>query len=454
MNKGGGKVETPVSATNQANRSIFDIGIHDRLRFDQLAVLAFQNIFGMTGIFVFPGIFGRAFQMPVDQIAYLYGMTFLVSGLITAFQSVVFLRLPIVHGPFVGSFIGLLVLGHAPGMGLAVGFGSFFIASIIWALLSIPIKGLSFIALFGRLFQTPIISGVMVILLMIQIAVVSVPSWIGQPQNPGFFWINLLAGFVGLVVFVVMTLSGNVWMRRGAILSALIAGTLAYSVFIPISLAPVAAAPWLVEPRIFPFGFAYRWDAVILFLAVLVPTSITTMALYQVVADWGAEPLTPLRMSEGCFSAALGAALAAVLGAFSTTVYPDNMGMLRSTRVGSRYATFAAGILLVLLGCCTKFDILLVLVPVVVLAGVGTLLFGIVMAHGVQMLTGGIDWNERTMIIIGGALMVGLGGLLVDPETAKALPLMIQLMLKQSAITGGITLLVLYALLGRKRAPA
>jgi xanthine/uracil permease len=58
------------------------------------------------------------------------------------------------------------------------------------------------------------------------------------------------------------------------------------------------------------------------------------------------------------------------------------------------------------------------------------------------------------MIIIGGALMVGLGGLLVDPETAKALPLMIQLMLKQSAITGGITLLVLYALLGRKRAPA
>jgi xanthine/uracil permease len=138
-----------------------------------------------------------------------------------------------------------------------------------------------------------------------------------------------------------------------------------------------------------------------------------------------------------------------VVGTFSTTVYPDNMGMLRSTKVGSRYATVAAGVLLVVLGSCVKFDMLLVLVPTVVLGGVATVLFGIVLVHGIQLLSG-IDWHDRNLVIAGAALMVGLGGMFVEPEVAKALPLTIQLVLKQCAVTGGFVLLVLYWLLGDK----
>lgn len=427
----------------------FDVGINEKLPFGQYLILAFQNVFGMTGMFVFPGLFGRAFQLPNDQIAYLYGMVFLVSGVITVFQGVGFLRLPIVQGPYVGTFIGLLVLGHIPGVGLGVAFGSFFVASVIWALLSIPIRGLSFIALFGRFFESPLISGVMVVLLMMQIAVVSLPNWIGHPHTPGFPGINVIAGFAAVVIFMLMTLWGGKWLRRAAILAGIVVGTIVYAGFIPISFAPVGTAPWLVTPRIFPFGFGVRLDAVIVFLVVLIPSSISSMALYQVVANWGEEKITPIRMSEGCFTAAVGAVLAAVVGTFSTTVYPDNMGMLRSTRVGSRYGTVAAGVLLVVLGSCVKFDMLLVLVPSVVLAGIATVLFGIVMVHGVHLLAG-IKWTDRNLIIAGTALMVGLGGLFVEPETAKLLPLTVQLILKQSAVTGGMTVLVLYALLGDK----
>jgi len=441
--------------TNQAGvaapsaTKVFDVGIHEKLTLSQYAILAFQNIFGMTGMFVFPGILGRAFQLPVEQIAYLYGMTFLVSGLVTVFQGIGFLRLPIVQGPYVGSFIGLLVLGHTPGLGLDVAFGSFFVASLIWALLAVPIRGLSFLALFGRLFQAPLIGGVMVLLLTMQIAGVSLPNWIGQPSSPGFAKINFFAGLVAAVVFILLTLWGGKWFRRCAILAGLIVGTACYSGFLPISFAPVLTAPWIVVPRVFPFGFGMRIDAVLIFVFVLVPSSIASMALYQVVANWGNEKITSLRMSEGCFAAAVGAIIAAAVGTFSTTVYPDNMGMLRSTRVGSRYGTAAAGILLVVLGSCVKFDMLLVMVPIVVLAGVATVLFGIVMVHGIHLLAE-TEWHDRNLIIAGAAIMVGLGGLFVDPETAKALPLTIQLILKQSAVTGGFTLLLLYWLLGDK----
>jgi xanthine/uracil permease len=428
---------------------VFDIGIHERLTFTQYAILAFQNIFGMTGMFVFPGILGRSFQLPVEQIAYLYGMTFLVAGLVTMFQGIGFLRLPIVQGPYVGSFIGLLVLGHTPGLGLGAAFGSFFVASLIWAILAVPIRGLSFLALFGRLFKAPLIGGIMVLLLTMQIASVSLPNWIGLPSSPGFAKINFLAGLVSAVVFILLTLWGGKWFRRSAILAGLIVGTACYSGFVPISFAPVVTSPWIVVPRVFPFGFEVRLDAVVIFVFLLVPSSIASMALYQVVANWGNEKITSLRMSEGCFAVAIGAIIAAAVGTFSTTVYPDNMGMLRSTRVGSRYGTAAAGVLLVVLGSCVKFDMLLVMVPIVVLAGVATVLFGIVMVHGIHLLAG-TEWHDRNLIIAGAAIMVGLGGLFVDPETAKALPLTVQLVLKQSAVTGGFTLLLLYWLLGDK----
>lgn len=433
------------SATPVAEKP-FDVGINEKLPFGQYLILAFQNVFGMTGMFVFPGLFGRAFHLPNEQIAYLYGMVFLVSGLITVFQGVGFLRLPIVQGPYVGTFIGLLVLGHIPGIGLGVAFGSFFVASVIWALLAIPIRGLSFVALFGRFFQTPLISGVMVVLLMMQIAVVSLPNWIGHPHTPGFPTINLIAGFAAVVIFILMTLWGGVWFRRAAILAGIVVGTIAYAGFIPISFQPVGTAPWLVVPRIFPFGFGVRLDAVIVFLVVLIPSSISSMALYQVVADWGEEKITPIRMSEGCFTAALGAILAAVVGTFSTTVYPDNMGMLRSTRVGSRYGTVAAGILLVVLGSCVKFDMLLVLVPLPVISAAATLLFGIVFMHGVHILAN-VEWDDRQLIAAGLAFIAGLGGLFLPSDVMQAMPLTLRLLVQQPVILGGVTLVILHSIL-------
>ena len=92
------------------------------------------------------------------------------------------------------------------------------------------------------------------------------------------------------------------------------------------------------------------------------------------------------------------------------------------------------GILLVVLGSCVKFDMLLVLVPTVVLAGIATVLFGIVMVHGVHLLAG-IKWTYRNLIIAGTALMVGLGGLFVEPETAKLLPLTVHCLVHGAVAT-------------------
>jgi xanthine/uracil permease len=397
-------------------------------------------------MFVFPGLLGRSFNLPAPQIAYLYGMSFIVCGVITILQSIWLLRLPIVQGPYAGSFAALLAVGHLQHGGLGAAYGSFFVAALIWCVLTVPIGGWSFIGLFARFLRAPMISGMIVILTITQIANVALPNWIGTPGSAGFPLVNLSAGAVAAAVLIIAIVWGGSRLRRGAILAGLAAGTASYSAFRPISFAAVSAAPWLVAPRWFPFGFGAQIDLVIVFLLVLIPAGMGSMAMYQMVADWGGEGLPSDRMSQGVFGVALGSVLAGVIGGFSTIVYPDNMGMLRATRVGSRYATLAAGVLLIALGSVIKFDMLLVVVPQPVVSAAATLLFGIVFMHGVQML-GRVEWDDRKFIVAGLAMLVGLGGLFVAPETLQTMPLMVRLVIQQPVISGGLTLVILHSLL-------
>jgi xanthine/uracil permease len=436
-------------ATNESGTlGVFDVGIQDRLPASQLLVLGVQNIFGMTGMFVFPGLLGRSFGLPPEQIAYLYGMTFAVCGFTTILQSILLLRLPIIQGPYAGSFAALLVVGHLQKGGLAAAYGSFFIAALIWCVMTIPLRRFNLIGPFARFLRAPMISGMIVLLLIIQISNVALPHWIGAPGSSGFPYVNLCAGLVAVVVLMGVTLWGGSRLRRGAILAGLAAGTAAFALFRPISFAAVSAAPWLVTPHWFPFGFAAQTDLVIIFLLVLIPPSVGSMAMYQMVADWGEEKLPPERMAQGVFGMALGSVLAATVSGFSTIVYPDNIGMLRATRVGSRYATLAAGVLLIVLGGIIKFDMLLVVVPQPVISAAATLLFGIVAMHGVQMLAK-VDWDDRKYMVAGLSLLVGLGGLFISPEASQKMPLIVRLVVQQPVISGGMTLVILYSLLCR-----
>ena len=181
---------------------IFDVGIDERLSYDQLFILGLQNIFGMTGMFVFPGILGRSFNLTPEQIAYLYGMTFLVCGVVTILQSALLLRLPIIQGPYAGSFASLLAVGHLQGGGLGAAYGSFFVAALIWCVLTVPVFGFSVIGFFSRFLRAPLIAGMMVVFIMIQVSNVALPGWIGLPQSPGFPAVNFLCGALAVAVLI------------------------------------------------------------------------------------------------------------------------------------------------------------------------------------------------------------------------------------------------------------
>ncbi|MDB5095496.1 MAG: putative transrane protein xanthine/uracil permease family protein [Candidatus Eremiobacteraeota bacterium] len=430
----------------------FDVGIDERIGVLETLALGFQNIFGMTGMFVFPAIIGLAYHLPAAQIGYLYGATFVASGLVTVLQSVLGLRLPIVQGPYAGTFAMIVVAGKL-GIPLGTTFGSLALAGVVWAALAFPIRGFSLIGIVARYAKSPLIYGTLLIVIMTQLAGVTLPNWIGTPERPGFGAVNLASGALAVVVFVACTVWGPRLMRRGATLLAVLAGTLLFGAFVPIDLSHVAHAPLIEAPRIFPFGVGLNAELFLIFFVTFVPAIAESIAMYEIVAEWGEVRLSPARVSFGVFGEVLGSAIGATLGAVSTLAYPDNVGLLRATRVGSRYVTLATGAILMLLGSIVKFDLLLVAVPLPIIAAVGAVLFGMILMSGIQML-GRVDWDDRNLIVAGFPFMVAIGGLFVPETTLHELPLFARVIVQQPLISAVVLLGVLDAVLNRGRRAA
>lgn len=428
--------------TEPTGAGAFDVLIDARVPARDAFLMGLQNLFVMTGVFVFPGIMGRSFQLPPETIADLYAATFIGCGITTLLMAATLPRMPLVAGPYAGVFAALIVFGHTPGSSLGVAFGSLAVASLIWCALSIPLRGRSVIGLLARSLTNPAITGAIVMLVMMQIADLAFPHWLGKNTDPTFPLINLGTGLVTALVLVVLTVSRVEILRRLSLLIALAVGAGVYELFAPIKFAVVVNAPWIVAPKLFAFGFAVNPEYVVVFFLVLVAVNIQTIALMGAVGDWANEPISSARQAKGVFAMMLGSALSCTIGSFSTIPYPANIALLRSTRVASRYVTIATGCILVAAGFLTKVDYLFVVLPVPLLGAAATVLFGIVFVHAVELLAH-VRWDQRQLAITGLALMLGFGCNFLDPEVLKPLPLLPRLLLQQPTIVGVVTMVLL-----------
>jgi xanthine/uracil permease len=258
--------------------------------------------------------------------------------------------------------------------------------------------------------------------------------------------INLGSGLVTALVLLSLICTRHPVARRLALLISLVAGAALFEVFAPINFGSVAHSPWLVLPRLFPFGLGFDPDFCLVYFVILVAVNVQTMTLMGVVGEWTGETMSAPRLSMGVFAMMLGSAAAASIGSFSSLPYPANVAILRSSGVASRWVTAATGVILIAMGFCTKIDYVFVLLPVPVLSAAATVLFGIVFVHGVEMLAK-VDWDERSLAIAGFTLMLGFGSLFVEPKTLAAMPLSVSLLLRQPIIVGVFSLLVLSAIL-------
>ncbi|TKI04073.1 uracil-xanthine permease family protein [Martelella alba] len=420
------------------------VGIEDKIPPAQRVIYAFQHLLALTGIWVFPVIIGGALNLSHAQTGAMVQACFFTTGIVTLLQSGRFLRLPVVQGPTAAFMVA--VLGSAHTVGLGVTFGSMFVAALIFACLSLPLKQLGLIGLLARYISPPVVFGSLLVIIGAQLASIGPNGWFGTASGGTLGTSALAALFTVLVVLGCLVLGRRQLIKRGALLWGIIAGTIAFKLMTDWHLASLSQAPLIALPGVFSFGFGVSPPVVLLMMLAFLQASAEAMGMYSLLADWGGQTLTTQRVNRGLFTEFLGCAAGAAVGGLGTTSYPENVGIIRVSGIASRYVTLTAGVLALALGVMPKVGLLLASLPGPVLSAASSVLFGIIAFSGIQMLAR-VHWDEYNLAVAAPAFIFSMGSMYLPADVLSQLPEAAKGIVAQPMMMGVILLIILNILI-------
>ena len=292
----------------------------------------------------------------------------------------------------------------------------------------------------------PLVTGLVVMMIGlalvkvgIQYAAGGVPA-IGKPEYG-----SLQNWSVALVV--IFTTLGFKFFSRGmlstaAVLIGLIVGYIvAYSLGM-VSFANVGRAAVFALPNPMHFGFEFSLAAVIGFCLMAFISAIETVGDVSGITKGGAgREATDVEITGATWADGLGSAIAGVFGSLPNTSFSQNVGLIAMTGVMSRHVVTIGAIFLIVCGLIPKVGALISTIPIEVLGGGVIVMFGMVVAAGISMLSD-VSWNRRNMVIFAVSISIGLG-LQLEPGALQHLPKTAHILLSSGLLPAAFIAIIL-----------
>jgi NCS2 family nucleobase:cation symporter-2 len=134
-----------------------------------------------------------------------------------------------------------------------------------------------------------------------------------------------------------------------------------------------------------------------------------------------------------------------VFNTFPYTSFSQNVGLVGVTGVRSRYVCVLGGVVMLLLGLLPKMAFIVASVPQYVLGGAGVVMFGMVAATGIRILSN-VDLAKSRYNLFIIAISIGIGMIpLVAPAFFSKMPEMLKPILDSGILLCSITAVVLNA---------
>jgi NCS2 family nucleobase:cation symporter-2 len=206
-----------------------------------------------------------------------------------------------------------------------------------------------------------------------------------------------------------------------AVLLGLLAGYVVALALGMVNFGNVQRAAWFSAPDPLHFGIEFNAAAIIGMCLMAVISAIETVGDISGITKGGAgREATNKEITGGTLADGFGTAVAGVFGALPNTSFSQNVGLISMTGVMSRHVVTIGALFLILCGLVPKFGAMISSMPIAVLGGGVVVMFGMVAAAGVSMLSD-VVWDRRNMVIFAIALSVGLG-LQLEPDALQHLP--------------------------------
>jgi len=391
----------------------------------KLFALGLQHVLVMyAGAVAVPLIIGRALRLPPEQVALLVNADLFASGLVTLVQSLGLgrafgIRLPVMMGVTFAAVGPMVAMAGDPGLGLLGIFGSAIAAGVVTMLIA------PFVSRLLPLFP-PVVTGTIILMIGISLMRVGV-NWAAgapAPNLPGYgdpLHLAMAGGVLAAIILITKYARG--FLGNIAVLLGIVLGSVAAFLIGRMEFGKVARADWFGLVLPFQFGWpVFDFVAALTMSIVMIVVMIESAGMFLALGEMTGRTVGQGDMTRGLRTDGLGTLIGGVFNTFPYTSFSQNVGLVGVTGVRSRFVTAAGGAILLAMGLVPKLGALVESVPLFVLGGAGIVMFGMVAATGIRILSG-VDYrtNRHNLYVV--AISVGFGMVpLVAPDFFRELP--------------------------------
>ena len=458
----------------------------------RLAALGIQHVLVMyAGAIAVPLIVGRALKLDPEQVAFLISADLFVCGVVTIIQSFgatqwFGIKLPVMMGvtfAAVGPMVAMANANQGPD-GARMIFGAIIGAGIV-AMLIAPL-----VSRMLRFFP-PVVTGTIIVVIGASLMRIGI-NWIfGNPVGPTAprliapehaEWLKTMTdmaaatgstipaipqklmlaattpnpayaplsnvGISAVVLLSILVIArfGKGFMSNIAVLLGIVIGGVLTASLGMMNFDKVASAGWFELITPLHFGMPI-FDPVLIVTMVLVMivVMIESTGMFLALGDMTGKKVTQPMLSAGLRTDGLGTIIGGLFNTFPYTSFSQNVGLVGVTGVKSRFVCVAGGVILIILGLVPKMGALVEALPTVVLGGAGLVMFGMVAATGIRILSN-VDFktNRNNLFVV--AVSIGFGMIpLVAPDFKMWMPHGIHPLIESGILLASISAVVLNA---------
>jgi len=436
--------------------------------FGKLTILGIQHVLAFYAGAVVVPIF-IASQLGLDDVTkiHLINADLLTCGIATIIQSAgigrfIGVRLPLIQGVTFTAVSPLIAIGAAatppgadPKTGLATMYGSIIAVGLLVFLVA-PI-----FSKFLRFFP-PVVTGTLLTVMgttLISVSADDILRWTDKApaDTKAALTLESLGYAIGTIVIIVLIqrlfkgFMGTLSVLLGLVIMTGVAFAMGKTNF-----SDVGESSWVAVTQPFFFGLPqFSITAIFAMIIVMAVTAVETTGDVFATGEVVGKRIAPRDIANALRADGLSTLLGGVLNSFPYTCFAQNVGLVRLTRVKSRWVVTAAGVFMIILGLLPKAAAIVASIPQPVIGGASLAMFANVAVVGIQTLAKVDLRDNRNAVIvstsIGMALLVTL-----KPGIVTVMPAWLQIIFGSGVTIGSLTAIILNLLffhIGRAASP-
>ena len=438
--------------------------------FGKLTILGIQHVLAFyAGAVVVPLVIVNQLGLDNETLIHLINADLLTCGIATIIQSAgigrfIGVKLPLIQGVTFTAVSPLIAIGAAatppgadPRTGLATMYGSIIAVGLIVFLVA------PFFAKLLRFFP-PIVTGTLLTVMgttLISVSAGDIVAWADKAADDAakttatYEALGLAFGTIAIIIIIQRLFKG--FMGTLSVLLGLLIMTAVAFAAGKTDFSGVGEASWVAVTHPFFFGLPqFSITAIIAMIIVMAVTAVETTGDVFATGEVVGKRIAPRDIANALRADGLSTLLGGVLNSFPYTCFAQNVGLVRLTRVKSRWVVTAAGVFMIILGLLPKAAAIVAAIPQPVIGGASLAMFANVAVVGIQTLSKVDLRDNRNAVIVSTSIGLALLVTFRKEDIVTAMPSWLQIIFGSGVTIGSLTAIILNLLffhIGRQASP-